>query len=90
MAEDKKLDTCLNADIIIETIKAQYNIKKPNGEMTDEEIAIICKEIGKRAPDTMWFDEEPILGRIGIGTMLFLTITEFPEFYERYGLSQFN
>lgn len=80
----------LNADTIIDITKAKCGIRTPNSEMTDKEIAEIMRSIGSAAPDTVWIDGKPILGRMGIGVMLSLTLYEFPEFYARHGLSQCN
>ena len=90
MVEEERLDTYLGADTIIEMIKAQHGIKTPNPEMTDEEIAKVMRFLGSGAPDTVWVDGEPMRGRTGIGIMLSLTLYQFPDFYDRHGLSQFN
>lgn len=74
----------------IETLKNQFNIDKPNHEMTDEEIRKIIRFVGDRAPDTVWVDGKPQHGRQGIEIMIFLALTEFPEFYAKYELAQFN
>lgn len=58
--------------------------------MTDDDIRKVMRWIGEGAPDTVWIDEKPVLGKLGIGMMLFLTLSEFSEFYVRYELSQFN
>jgi len=58
--------------------------------MTNDDIRKVMHWIGEGAPDTVWIDEKPVLGKLGIGMMLFLSLSEFPEFYIRYGLSQFN
>ena len=89
MAEED-LDTYLDADTVIELTKAQHNIRKPNSEMTDEEIAKIMRFLGSRAPDAILVDEKPVYGRLGIGIMLSLTLYEFPEFYTRHELWQRN
>jgi len=75
---------------IIDTIKAELGIDKPNEEMTDDEIQQTLRYVGDRAPDTEWGDGKPILGRIGIEVMIFLAIMEFPWWYERWNLSQWN
>jgi len=75
---------------LVELAKESCSIDKPNAAMTDEEVRTVCKWIGHQAPDTMWVEGKPTLGRMGIGAMLFITITEFPWFYEKSGLSQFN
>ncbi len=74
----------------VELAKESCGVLTPSSEMTDDEIRTVCKWIGQHAPDTMLIDGKPTLGRIGIGAMLFITVTEFPEFYEKYGLAQFN
>lgn len=71
---------------LLETIKAQYGIDKPNDEMTDDEIRQVIRFVGDRAPDTAWIDGKPQHGRQGIEVMLFLALTEFPDFYVRYEL----
>lgn len=90
MAENERLDTYLLVDTIIELAKARCGIKKSSSDMLDEEIASVMKFLGATAPDTVWADESPIYGRIGIGIMLSLTLYEFPEFYEEHELSQYN
>ena len=71
--------------------KANLNIIKLNSDMTDEDIRRVMRWIGMCAVDTIFIDgDKPKLGRHGIGLMLSVTLVEFPEFYVRYGLSQFN
>lgn len=89
MAEEN-LNTYLNANTIIEMTKAHYNIKTPNSDMTDEEIGKVMRFLGSSSPDTVWFDGKPVLGRLGIGVMLSLTLYEFPEFYDKHELIQVN
>ena len=74
----------------MEAAKRACEITKLNNEMTDDDIRKVMRWIGEGAPDTVWIDEKPILSKLGIGMMLFLSLSEFPEFYIRYGLSQFN
>jgi hypothetical protein len=41
--------------------------------------------------DTIYIDgDKPILGHIGIGLMLSITLPEFPDYYMKYELAQFN
>lgn len=77
-----------STDGLIEALKTQFNINKPNEDMTDEEIRKVIRFIGDRAPDTLWIDGKPRHGRQGIDIMLFLALSEFPEFYVRYELWQ--
>ena len=71
--------------------KANLNIIKLNSDMTDEDIRRVIRWIGMCSYGTIFIDgDKPRLGRIGIGLMLSVTLMEFPEFYMRYELSQFN
>ena len=74
----------------VELAKESCSIGKPNSEMTDDEIRIVCKWLGYQAPDTTWVDGKLTLGKMGINLMLFIALTEFPWFYEMYELAQFN
>ncbi len=87
---DEELDTYLDTDTIIDIVRGDLGISASGPYMTDEEVASVMKYLASGAPDTMWFDDKPIFGRIGVSLMLSLTLYEFPEFYERHGLSQFN
>ena len=76
---------------VVDWAKASLNIIKLNSDMTDDDIRRVMHWIGECAKDTIYVDgEKPIFGRIGIGLMLSVTLMEFPEFYMRYELSQFN
>ena len=70
---------------------ANLNICKPQEDLTDGDIRRIIRWVGLCSVDTIFIDgDKPILGRIGIGLMLSVTLMEFPDFYMRYGLAQFN
>ena len=90
MAEDERLDTYLDTDTIIDIVKAHLGINNPKSEMTDKEIAEVMRYLATPAPDTIWVDDEPVFGRVGVNLMLSLALYEFPEFYERHELAQFN
>jgi len=70
--------------------KKACGINTSNLDMSDEEIRTVCKWLAEKAPDTIWADNEPIFGRMGFDVMLSITLYEFPDFYERYGLTQVN
>ncbi|GAI54105.1 unnamed protein product [marine sediment metagenome] len=76
--------------IAVSLAKKICHIDKPNGEMTDEEIAIVCNWFAGWAPDTRRVDGELVIGVKGTGIMLFLALSEFPLFYQKHGLSQVN
>jgi len=71
--------------------KANLNIMKPDNDMTDDDISRAMRWIGTSSVDTIYMDgEKPHLGRIGINNMLFVTLMEFPNFYAKYELAQWN
>jgi hypothetical protein len=81
----------MTADELTCWAMANLNIVKLQDALTDQDIRKIIRWVGLCSVDTIFIDgDKPILGRIGIGLMLSVTLMEFPEFYMRYGLSQFN
>jgi len=87
----ESLSEYMETSELIDWAKANLSIIKLNSEMTDEDIRRVVRWIGLCAVDTIFINgDKPILRRIGIGMMLSVTLLEFPEFYIRYGLSQFN
>ena len=75
---------------LVNLAKANLGITKPNGELADDDIRAIARWIGMQAQDTAYINGEVTFNRTGIDLMLFITLAEFPEFYSRYELSQFN
>ena len=75
---------------LVASAKKACSITKPNSEMNDDEIRTIVHWIFECLSDTSWVDGKMVPGRAGIDLMLFVTMSEFPEFYQRYGLGQFN
>ncbi len=68
--------------------KKQNGITTPNGQMMDDEIRKVVRWIGVTFSEPL--DGDLLLNRPAVEMMLFVTICEFPEFYCRYGLSQYN
>lgn len=62
-----------------------------DGQMTDDEIRVVMRWIGAALsnPAESPNGELP-LNRTAVGIMLFVTMCEFPEFYGRNELSQYN
>ena len=86
----KDISSCSSPGELIVLAKEACSITKPNIEMTDDEIRTITHWILERLPDTSWVDGKMVLGRAGIDLMLFVTMNEFPEFYQEHGLGQYN
>ena len=67
------------------------NIHKPRSELTNRDIRRIIRWVGFCSMDIAFIDgDKPVLGRISIGLMLSVTLMEFPEYYMKYELSQYN
>jgi len=75
---------------IVDWAKANLDIIKLNSDMTDEDIRRVTRWVGECSVDTIYADGKPVIRRLGICLMLSVTLMEFPEFYTRYELSQFN
>ena len=85
------LDDWWTTDIIIALAMVDIGMDKPKQEMVDADIKKVMHYIGQ------WADEydfthpySPRLGLFAIGIMLTVCLLEFPEYYQRYGLAQFN
>ncbi len=75
----------------VQIAKECCGIDRHNALMSDEEVQEVCIWFASGAPDTMLDNNgDPIFGRIGIGIMLFIALTEFPEFYDKYELAAIN
>ena len=80
-----------NGDEIIEQVKKELGINKPNSEMTDDEIKMVIRKIGEMSPDTGYdMLGEPIFNEGSINLMLTFSLHFFPRYYDNSGLSQFN
>lgn len=55
--------------------------------MSDEETAKVCRSIGERAPGSGLIDGKQVISVDGFDAMIFVAITEFPKFYEKYNLA---
>jgi hypothetical protein len=68
--------------------KKHNGVTSPNSQMTDDEIRKVVRWIGVTFSEPT--DGDLLLNGPAVALMLFVTICEFPEFYCRYGLSQYN
>jgi len=80
----------VDTDSVVCTAKTALNISTPTEYLSDDEIRKICRWFGENAPDTIEVDGKKIIRRMGTSAMLFIALTEFPEFYERYELAPFD
>ena len=85
-----KLTDYVSAGELIDWAMAQFNMTKPRDQLSDDEIRKIIRWLGTCAVDAILVEGNPIPGRIGIGLMLTVTLLEFPDYYMKYELAQFN
>ncbi len=87
----KEPDGYLYSWELVDWAQANLKIIKSREALTNEDIREVIRWIGMCTVDTIFIDgDKPIIGRIGIGLMLTVTLLEFPEYYMKYELSQFN
>ena len=86
----KDITSYSNTGELIALAKEACSITKSNSEMNDDEIRTVVHWIFERLPDTSWENGKMIPGKAGTDLMLFATMSEFPEFYQRHGLGQYN
>ena len=85
------LSDFVTARMLIEMAMYDLGIVTPKEELVDADIKKIMHFIGVWATNT----ETPGLDNhrislFGVGIMLTVTLLDFPEYYERYQLSQVN
>ena len=75
---------------LVKQAKLACLITKPNDQMTDDEIRTVIRALAEVTHDTTWVDGHLVFGSKAIDLMLFIALAEFPWFYEKYDLSQFD
>ena len=85
-----RIKTSMAAGELVDIAKQELGITFSNALLDDEDIRGICKWVGQHAPDTIENGDETHIKSKGIDAMLFISLSVFPWFYERYELSQMN
>lgn len=75
---------------LINLAKAACHVDTPTQSMTDEEIRKVVRWIAMTISDWRGTGGDLLLNRSAQEIMLFVTVSEFPQFYVKYGLSQYN
>ena len=89
MSSRVSLGTCVTAHELVQLAKEDLNIATNISVLDEDDIRNICKWVGIRAPDTTQDEDNVyVLGKLGIEIMLFIALSMFPRFYEKYELSQ--
>jgi hypothetical protein len=77
----------LEADELVECACTACGIPFFKLGMSDEDIARVCKWIGEHAPTNFVEDGRIVITTAGWDTMIFITIVEFPAFFEKHNLA---
>ena len=89
MTED--LRDWMEASEIVELAMVDLCFDKPKEELEDGDIKKIIRYVGLWAEETDFTHPySPRLGMFAIGIMLTVCLLEFPKYYLRYELSQYN
>ena len=89
MTED--LDDWMDTEIIVALAMVDIGMDKPRDALTDADTKKIMHYVGQWANEyDFTHPYSPRLGLFAIGIMLTVCLLEFPEYYQRYGLAQFN
>ena len=75
---------------LVKQVKLACYILKPNIQMNDDEIRTVIRTLAECTHDISWIDGQLVFGKRAIELMLFIALAEFPWFYEKYELNQFN
>jgi hypothetical protein len=81
----------MEASEIIDLAMVDLCIYKPKEELEDADIKAIMRYIGQWAEENDFTNLcSPRLGLFAVGIMLTVTLLEFPSYYQKHGLSQYN
>ena len=83
-------DELLTTQELINLAKVACHVDTPTESMTDEEIRKAVRWIAMTISDWRGTGGDLLLNRSAQEIMLFMAISEFPEFYTRHELSQYN
>ncbi len=75
---------------LVRKAKKVHHMTKPNSELDDGEIGKLMRWIGRATDSVFTSPSGSTIGERGIALMLFVALQEFPEFYQRRELAQFN
>ena len=72
---------------LVENICSQCGIPTFPRNLSDDEIARVCRWVGEHSPNTKTIDGKLAISAEGFDTMMFITITEYPDFFEKNRLA---
>jgi len=83
----KNTEEYMEVDEVVDVVCSLCGIPSFRMGMGNEEIAKVCRWVGEHAPGSKKVDGKMAISADGFDAMIFITITEFPEFYEKHQLA---
>ena len=81
----------MEASEIVDLAMVDLCIYKSKEELEDADIKAIMRYIGQWAEENDFTNLcSPRLGLFAVGVMITICLLEFGDYYQRYGLSQYN
>jgi hypothetical protein len=77
----------MEVDELVDCVCSECGIPTFRLGMGDNEIARVCRWIGEHAPGSRAVDGKIAISADGFDAMIFITMTEFPKFYEEHKLA---
>ena len=77
----------VEADTLVDIACTVCGIPSFRLGMSNEDIASVCRWIGEHAPGSREIDGKMVISADGFDAMIFITILEFPKFYEEHQLA---
>ena len=86
MEDEEAIEGYIEVCDAVDSICRLCNIPSFRLGMNDNEIPEVCRWIGHHAPNSIIEDGKHIISYEGFDAMVFITITEFPRFFEKHQL----
>lgn len=85
--ENQDTPEALEITDLVDVVCSLCGIPSFRLSMGNEEIAKVCKWIGEHAPGSRFIDGKMAISADGFDAMIFITMTEFPAFFEEHQLA---
>ena len=84
------MDDYISTSDLVMLAKKRRGICVPNNEMTDTQIKLVVRDIGRLIPQCHCPCTRPYCHSIDLLLMLIVTACEFPKYFTKYGLFEEN
>jgi len=85
------IDEWDTSDIIVALAMVDIGMDKPRDTLNDDDIRKVMHYVGQWANEYDFTNpNSPRLGLFAVGVMLTVCLLEFPDYFQRHELAQFN